>query len=273
MALGGLASLILDKKFISVITGLGSLYHNRKITKYFLYFIYSLLINKSNQIWFVSKSDFSNSSKFLRIPRDKVKFIYGSGIDTRSLDISIKGKLELKKIIYSGRIREDKGILDFIKLASKMGGNTDFNFQVMGAFDTNNKNLIQTFMNSIKNNKFNYKNFEFNNLGSLKDSLILVMPSRHEGMPTIILESMANYVIPVATDLPVIIELISLGAIIYSYPPGDIKKLENIIKDIYNLTDAEKIKIMKKNQEIVKEYFDNRKLAEIQANFIQEAML
>ena len=170
-----------------------------------------------------------------------------------------------------GRIRKDKGIEDFIALSYKLKDKGGFSMALMGGFDDNQtvKNLVN---NAVDKGLITKKDFQYDNIKYLQAADILLLCSRHEGMPTVILEAMANGVIPVSSNLPVISELNNMGAKILSYVMGDIESLQSAIGKIEQLTPEERSKMIVSNYKFVLENFQKDKIANIQYQFLSELM-
>ena len=133
-----------------------------------------------------------------------------------------KKEIRKFKIIYYSRIHQNKGIFDFIRLATEMVGNKKVSFKIFGNECSNetkvilknlkNKNIIEDFKLNI--NKFNSKKMFLNND-------ILIFPSKHKSETT-----------PLVID-----ECINYGVIPIAYNIGDIKRQIsnlNLIANTYN---------------------------------------
>ena len=140
---------------------------------------------------------------------------------------------------------------------------------LMGGFDDNQ--AVKILVNdAVDKGQITKKDFQYDNIECLRSADILLLCSRHEGMPTIILEAMANGVIPVFSNLPVISELNNMGASILSYVMGDVESLWSVISKIEQLTSEDQDKILASNYKFVSEYFQKDKIANIQYNFLSE---
>jgi len=271
MIFGGIVCQLKKLKFISVVTGLGSQYHGSSITRKILKLFYKVSVSRSNQIWFVSQSDANIGLQNLNLPSDKIRIAYGSGVEVQQNFNNIKNRKFIQpiNIMYMGRIRKDKGIEDFISLSRKLKNKNKFSMTLMGSFDDNQsiKNLVN---NAVDQGLIIKKDFQYDNIKCLQSADILLLCSRHEGMPTVILEAMANGVIPVSSNLPVISELNNMGAKILSYVMGDVESLQLVIGKIEQLTPEEQNEIITSNYKFVSENFKKDKIANIQYKFLSE---
>jgi glycosyltransferase involved in cell wall biosynthesis len=275
MILGGLVCRFKKLSFISVVTGLGSQYHGHFIKRFLFKFVYSLSVKYSNHIWFVSHSDARIGINELRLNPDKIRVVYGAGIKINYSKNSLMEKNSYKEkiktqIICMGRIRKDKGIEDFIALANKLSLDDRFSLLLMGSMDSTDEYINNIVNQAIYNNLIKKIDFNSNNLQQLKSADVLLLCSKHEGMPTVVLESMAHNVIPIAANIEVIDELKKMGAIIYSYIPGNIDSLYEKIIEIEGIRSSEKELILKKNHEFVSRHFDQNDIANLQYGYLLE---
>lgn len=255
-----------------MITGLGSQYHGSLTKRLLLKFAYSLSVKYSNQIWFVSHSDARIGINDLNLNINKIRVVYGAGIkinySKNSLIEKNIGKDSSKtKIIYMGRIRRDKGIEDFIGLANQLSSDNRFSLALMGSMDSSDEYIKNIVKKAIKNNIIEKIDFNYDNLHHLSSSDVLLLCSWHEGMPTVILESMANFVVPISANIEVIDELNEMGATIFSYVSGNIDSLVKKITEIEALSFNERDIILKKNHKFVATHFDQNKIANLQYRY------
>jgi glycosyltransferase involved in cell wall biosynthesis len=169
-----------------------------------------------------------------------------------------------------GRIRKDKGIEDFIALANQLSSDNRFSLVLMGSMDSSDE-YIHTLVNQASEDGLITRiDFNYDNMQYLRSADVLLSCSKHEGMPTVILESMANFVIPIAANLPVIDELNNMGARIYSYTSGNIESLYGKLIEIEGTSLDEREIILKNNHKFVSKYFDQDAIANLQYGYFLE---
>jgi glycosyltransferase involved in cell wall biosynthesis len=272
MIFGGILCRINKLKYVSVVTGLGSQYHGRSLKRQLLKILYNLSVKHSNQIWFVSNSDSIIGQTILLLNPNKIRVVYGAGVETKMNHNtnSITRNNDETKVICMGRIRKDKGIEDFIKLANNLSESDRISLVLMGNMDTSDDYLRKIVCKANEDNLFTWVSFNYDNLENLRSSEVLLLCSKHEGMPTVILEAMANSVIPISANIPVINELINMGAKIYSYKSGDIESLYKKLKEIQQLSLKERQIIIKSNHKFARKNFDKDNIANIQYKYLSE---
>ena len=269
MVFGGLICRLGSIRYISVVTGLGSQYHNNSIKRVLVKFMYGLIVNYSDQVWFVSKSDAKIGVEKLRINPKKIKVVYGAGIQISPRQ-SIVNKDNNIRIMYMGRIRKDKGIEDFIALANQLSSDNRFSLVLMGSMDSSDEHINTLVNQASEDGLITRIDFHYDNVQCLRSVDVLLLCSKHEGMPTVIIESMANFVIPIAANLPVIDELNNMGARIYSYTSGNIESLYGKLIEIEGTSLDEREIILKNNHKFVSKYFDQDAIANLQYGYFLE---
>lgn len=133
-------------------------------------------------------------------------FTLGSGYDENKF---FKNKKNLPNdfinITYAGKIAKAKGLKSFIKSLSNLKYSKDFiNINIVG--DGNNKSEYEEIVNLANENHYN-----INFLGKIKqtelsklfrESHIFVLPSFFEGLPLVVIESLACGCNVITTDIP-----------------------------------------------------------------------
>jgi glycosyltransferase involved in cell wall biosynthesis len=274
MILGGIICRFYKRTFISVVTGLGSQYHGYFIKRWIFKFAYYISVKHANQIWFVSQSDAKIGVEKLKLDSNKIRVVYGSGIQVGAKNTSISANKKTithpTQIIHMGRIRKDKGIEDFISLANQLSSDDRFSLSLMGNFDSSDKQIINLVKKCIDDGLIKKIDFNYDNIQYLRSADILLLCSKHEGMPTVILESMANFVIPIAANIDVIDELNEMGARIYSYEFGNIESLFGILLKIDNASIDDREEVLANNYKFVSKYFDQNQIANLQYGYLSE---
>ncbi|MDI6645227.1 MAG: glycosyltransferase [Methanobacteriaceae archaeon] len=122
---------------------------------------------------------------------DKILFAYHHGIDLNKFKIEKKLKDREIVIGFIGRLSTEKGICNFLKSASELSVQRKLKFMIIG-----NGDKKDSIFNYITEN--NFKNIEVigwvsrDNLSKyLNKFKLIVVPSYTEGLPNIIIESMA----------------------------------------------------------------------------------
>ena len=255
-----IASYFSRKNFNSTlsITGLGYIFSKRlstKLIKLLLRPIFILLINKTfKNIIYQNSLDqdiFNKYSKF----NNNSHLIESSGLKTNQYLLKQKFNKQLK-VILAARLLEDKGIKEYIDLASKMNS-PNVKFYLAGELDEGNpKSLNKKDLEDIKNNKF----VEFLGYLDLKKELkefdVLLSLSNHEGFSRVLLEAIyvGLYCVAFKNNGTEFINNFQNTKIIDSKNLG---KINNEIMKIFNTNK----KISIQNREIINKKYSTKNIA------------
>lgn len=189
--------LLKNKKFIARETNVPSIFNNLKKNEgkkiyYILDFLYRITYKNFDRIIVQSNDMLEDLNKNYKIPINKIvkinNFINFNEIDKKIEDSSkeLKGKI---KVISMGRLEYQKGFDLLIENVKKIK-NKDYMFYIFGdgklKEDLNNQILINKLEDKVKiltyvNNPYKYMN----------EADIFILPSRVEGFPNVLLESLA----------------------------------------------------------------------------------
>lgn len=154
----------------------------------------------------------SNASEVLVLSDKEINSINLKGIDSgkissvpNAIDFSEMENISIEKrniILFLGRIVNEKGIIEIGHAITLLNNiNQDFEFHIAG--DGPDKDYIINKMSGILGSRFTYHGIieGVKKWTLLKESIILLLPSKYEGLPMVILEAMAAKVVPIASDV------------------------------------------------------------------------
>ncbi len=224
-------------KNILTITGLGYLFSNNfkaKILKILLSFFITRLINKNFDFLMYQNGEdqktFNDYSKY----EGESYIIPTSGINVKELEIKKEYRNANLKIIMATRLINDKGIFEYLELATLMK-DSDFEFYLAGDIDKGNPDsLSKTQLDEIKNNKY------INYLGhiDIKKELhnydINIVMSKYEGSSRILLESLYTGLICLSNNIPGTTELTSKFRNSFFIEDNNIQEFKRNLHEIIN---------------------------------------
>ena len=202
-----IANLFAKNKIIGIlsINGLGYLFSKNikaKILKSILKLFISKLFNKGfKTIIFQNLDDQKVFTKYSRF-KGKTNLIEGSGIETKNFIKKENYSSNNLKVIFVSRFLRDKGVENYLELASK-NNNPNIYFYIAGDIDLGNPNsLTKLDLEKIKNNN----NVEYVGNIDVEKELhnydISVIMSKYEGFSRILLESLYVGLFCLSNDLP-----------------------------------------------------------------------
>ncbi|MFK8046324.1 MAG: glycosyltransferase family 4 protein, partial [Crocinitomicaceae bacterium] len=184
--------------------------------------------------------------KSLGISEDRI-LNQSNGIEAKWLNKSNNTNQPLR-YIFIGRNERRKGIEELTEalLQLKASHKLNFKFTFIGPIPPNSELVDKVdYVGEIKNQALIHEH--------LQKSDVLICPSHAEGMPTVILEAMANGLVIIGSDVGATSKMIDGNGILLENSSPD--SISSAIKQITN-TPKEKIEVMKlKAFELVKSQF------------------
>ena len=137
------------------------------------------------------------------IPEDKIKVIYNpvdiEGIQKRSLTRERLFSNEYKNLIAIGRLSREKGFDLLLKAFSKL--DVGYRLYILGEGEERG-NLLKLAENLKIRDRVFFLGFQKNPYKYLAQADLMVLPSRYEGLPNVVLEANALGIPVVAFDCP-----------------------------------------------------------------------
>ena len=248
-----ISSLFFKSHSISVITGLGSFFLEKKY--FFLNYIIKLLYSFSDKIIFQNKFDkilFNVKNSYL---------ISGSGIDLKKF--MPKKKFNHKKLNFFliSRIIKDKGIEEYF-LASKFFKNKNKNlkFNFVGDFSEDNPSRLtkKEFKKLIKYSNVKCHPYKKDVNYYLNKTDCLVLPSYREGLSKITLEAMSKGIPVLGSKVPGIQDIIKHSFNGYLFKPRNTKSLINMLRKFIFTPFFVRKKFGKRSIHLIKKNYSNK---------------
>lgn len=186
-----LLNIFYNKKLIVNITGLGEMFLSNNPIKKLFFFLYCMLLQKSDRI--ICQNIYDKSlllTKNIKL-QNKLFLIPGSGIN---LDYFKYKKIDFSKklnFLMVARIIKEKGILEFVEAAQIFTKKfpDKANFTIIGKNYNDNFNSI--FIDKIEDSNVRYITNSNNIYLDIIKSTCCVLPSYREGLSRFLLESLA----------------------------------------------------------------------------------
>lgn len=202
---GGIACRLCNVPQFANITGLGDAVENGGILQRMIILMYKIGLKKVQTVFFQNKN---NLNFFLkkRILSSKYILLPGSGVN---LDYHIYQKYPQEdklKFLFIARLIKTKGVDEYLEMAQKIKRehpNTEF--QILGDIDDNYRSIIDKLVNE---NIIKYLGKTTDVRPYLKEVHCTILPSYHEGMSNVNLESQANGRPVITTNVPGCVETI-----------------------------------------------------------------
>ncbi|MEC2159787.1 glycosyltransferase family 4 protein [Virgibacillus halodenitrificans] len=235
---GGIACSITKTPYITNITGLGTSVENKGIIQKLTLMLYRLGLKKASCVFFQNKTNrmfFKNN----RIVERKTRLIPGSGVNLQQHRFE-EYPLSNDKIrfLFIGRIMKAKGIeelLEAAKLVKKKYPNVQFD--LIGGTEENYNEEIDKLE---KLDIINYHGQQDDVHSFIKKSHATILPSYHEGLANVLLESASSGRPVLASRVPGCIETYEDGLTGFGFEAMNVGSLVEAITKFINLPYDEK---------------------------------
>ncbi len=185
---GGLAARVNNIPQLANITGLGSSINNKGITNKIATTLYKVGLSKARTIFYQNQSikDFCQKN---HIGNNGI-LLPGSGVDLKWHSFHpYPDKDNPIKFIFIGRVMKDKGIDEFITMVQKIKSKyPDIEFNILGGCEEDYRVILNKLQ---KNNLLHWYGAVSDVRPFIKNSHCTILPSYHEGMANVLLESCA----------------------------------------------------------------------------------
>lgn len=264
MLWGSLACNLLGiHNVVSSVSGLGMLFYEQNSKSFISKSILKLLrfTHKNKKIKVIFQNN-DNKAVFLRenvVKASQCKFTNGSGIDLNVYNYFIEPNSEPIKIVFTGRMIEDKGVLDLVEAANILKSEyyDKVQFLLSGDLCKNRPNAIteDILVSKCDGKYIKWIGFSKDVLSLLKSSHIMVFPSYHEGLPKSIIEAEAIGRPIVTTDSVGCRDTVIDGENGFLVP---IKDPDSLAKALKKLIDDKELRILmgKKSRELAVKRYD-----------------
>ena len=245
--IGSLASLLQFKiPTILSISGLGYAFIDASLKARFIkstiLMLYKIFAKKKRSTFvFQNNDDLKLFVNHKVLSHKKAKIIPGMGVDLKKFKFHSRKFHDSEtpiKVLFAGRLLVDKGIEEFIALASKLR-NKNFEFHISGKLDKENPNAVNSiyFNESLKEPNIIYHGHtQFNQMFELyKATDIFLLPSYREGFPKAALEAAATGQPLLMSDVPGCRDCIEDGFNGFLFEQGNIESMEKCLEKFLDL--------------------------------------
>lgn len=244
------------------ITGLGSAFRNKLISP-FVTVMYRTAVRGAKVVFFENESNARLFRERNIILPDKMFRLPGAGVNLEQYAYrpypDESGGLHF---LYLGRIMQDKGVAEFLDAAEKLKAELgdEVVFDVAGFYD--GEELRERVTQLTKNGVIVFHGFQCDPIPCYTEAHCVVLPSYHEGMSNVLLESAATGRALITTDIPGCREAVEDGVSGFLIRPEDSDSVYKAMKSFLALTPGEREKMGVRGREIMEKEFDRREVVE-----------
>lgn len=266
---GNLAAKKYNIPVISRVPGLGGIFQKNNLLFKFVRFLYRISIKHAKVVYFENSE---NEAEFLKriIVLKNSKVIPGSGVN---LDyFKPQGDQPLKtSFLFLGRIMKDKGIEEFLEASIKLKQkySNDIEIKVAGFYEEHYSDLINGYVND---GLINYLGYVKDSRKYINESSCIVLPSYHEGMSNVMLESQAMQRAVIGSNIPGIRETLVDGVSGFLCNKKDSESLFNSMEKYHLLTYKDKVQMGLNGRLHIQEKFDRNIIVQEYISAVNEVI-
>lgn len=253
---GGMAARVLHVPQLANMTGLGDAVENGGILQRLTVWLFKRGLDKARRVFFQNESNRDFCLKH-SIVRNNYTLIPGSGVNLQHHTYqpypSDEGKI---RFLFIGRLLKDKGAEEFLETARIIKEKyPQTEFQILGSIDGDYQNrvdeLVKTDVLKFLGRQLDVRPF----IGAVECT---IMPSYHEGMSNVNLESAANGRPVITTNVPGCRETIEDGKTGFLVQVRSSKSLTEDVEKFIALSYDDKVKMGLEARKFVERKFDRQ---------------
>ncbi len=229
---GSIAARSCNVPCLPNITGLGMVFQKRKILQLFVLKLYKYAFRDIECVFFQNSYNRDFLKKRIRLSHSVL--LPGSGIDLKKhIFEDYPKETSSIKLIYIGRLMHDKGVgelFEAIKIIKD--SNQRVSLTILGDFEEEYRPIV---FDMVERDLVDYKGFQSDVHGFIKDCHALVLPSYHEGMANVLLEAAACGRPILASNIPGCRETFDEGISGFGFEPRSVDSLVSAMKKFINL--------------------------------------
>ena len=253
---GGIAASKENIPFIANITGLGTALQKKGLPQKLIINLYRFAFKKASFVFFQNEGNL-NFFKRNKINYQRAQLLPGSGVNLSKFLPLPYPETEVISFVFIGRVMKDKGIDHYLEAAKTISStsNLKVKFYICGSCDDAYEEIINkyheaglvTYLGRVENIQEIYK-----------ISNCTILPSYHEGLSNVLLESAASARPVITTDINGCKEVVEDGVTGLLIEPRSTNALLAAIRKFLCLTDEQKQEMGKNGRLKVEKEFDRQ---------------
>ena len=275
---GSIAAHFLHIPVINNVTGFGSVLNMTGLKRRIIEWLFKFAYTRSSCIMFQNSTNMKLAIDCGMVKGD-YRLIPGSGVETDRFPLIEYPKggngREGEPIVfnYIGRILKDKGVNDYIEVASRIKEdypNTEFN--MLGFIEPTEAELYEPLLESLtRKGTINYRGSQKDVRPFIARAHAIIHPSTYgEGMSNVLLENASSGRFLITTDNPGCKETVEDGVSGFIYKGGDVDALESSVRRFLEIPNRQREAMGRCGRERMKKEFSRSIVIKEYLNKINE---
>lgn len=212
---GAIAARSLGIPVICNVTGLGEAFGGSRLKRFIAEQLYRRSVAKAEIVFVQNGDDYNFLLERQLVPKAVLRLVPGSGVNTKLFSPSHYCQERVPgqpfRFLFVGRLREDKGFLDYCQAAQKLrASGVDATFAAVGQLERGRRTSVsqRDLDQLVQQQVILHKGFVDNVRPEIEAADCVVLPSYREGLPRALLEAASMQKPLIATDVPGCRELV-----------------------------------------------------------------
>lgn len=235
---GAIAARRYGIPFVSNVTGMGSAFKRNGLFSKMIIQLYKIALADAQTVFFQNEQ---NQQYFMahHIAPKKHRLLPGSGVNLEHFKLLEYPETNATiDFVFISRLMKEKGIDEYLKAATYIKDKyPNTRFHIAGFFEEGYEEIVREYEN---NGIINYHGMLEDVRGILLKTHCTVLPSYHEGMSNVLLESAASGRPVLASNIPGCQEIFDEGISGFGLEPGSTESLIHAMEQFLSLTHEEK---------------------------------
>lgn len=261
---GGMAAALCKIPLIANVTGLGDSLENPGLLQKLTIWLYRLGLRKANTVFFQNEANCKFCIEHNIVYPEQAKLLPGSGVNTKHHTYQEYPADGTIKFLFIARLLKDKGTDEYFEAARVVKSKYSFTeFQILGTVEGNYEQRLNEL---VKAGIINFLGKTSDVRPFIRNVHCTIMPSYHEGLSNVNLESAANGRPVITTNVPGCRETVNdseTGFLCEPRSTGDlVDAIEKFVvlpyekKILMGRTGCEKVKREFNRQIVINKYLD-----------------
>lgn len=263
---GGIACRLLNVRFIPNVTGLGTALEEEGTLQKVILLLYKLSFKRAKYVFFQNKAneDFFIKSKIIH---ENSYVLHGSGVNIEEYHYQdYPTSSETIRFTFIGRIMKAKGIEEYLKAAEIIKSEfSNTEFHIIGFCE---EDYIEILYNHHRDKLIIFHGQLENVKNEIVQSHAIVLPSHHEGLSNVLLESASSGRPIIASNIPGCLETFDEGVSGYGFEVKNVSSLVSAIKKFILLPHNKKNQMGKEGRLKIEREFNRKDIVDKYINEI-----
>lgn len=235
---GGMASALCGVPQIANVTGLGDSLENPGLLKKLTMTLYRIGLKKAKTVFFQNKSNLNFCLRHKIVREENTKLLPGSGVNLSHHTYQEYPACETLRFLFIARLLRDKGVEEYFEMAKTIRSKySNTEFQILGTCEGNYQKELEDL---CEKGIVKYLGKTSDVRPYIANAHCTVLPSYHEGLSNVNLESAANGRPVITTNVPGCRETVDDKKTGFLCESRSSQSLINAVEKFIKLTDEKK---------------------------------